>query len=532
MTTVYNDEEVTNKQSEHFKKQLSVLDLTFIGLGTVFGSGWLFSASHVAAYAGPAGMFSWLFAAVAVLALGLIYCELSAALPRTGGAISYLMISHGPLMSYLIGLITVIYSSSMVAIEVIAARQYAASWFPFMVHPGTSDPTVIGWVCQFLVLCLFFWLNFFSMKSFSAFNNMISIVKFTIPVLIIIVLGSHFQPANFVSHGFAPYGYSGVETAVSAGGVIFAFLGLTPIVSVANEVKNPQRTIPIALLLSILISGVLYLLLQAVFIGAVPGHLLSAGWGGIAASFTLPFHDIAIYVGAGWLAIMVVADAIVSPGGCGNIFMNATPRIIYAWSRSGTFFRFFSRVDKRSGIPRPALWLTFIMSVLWTLPFPSWDTMISVVSASLVLSYAIAPVCVAALRRNAPDLCRPFFLRSFSIIGPVSFIIASLIVYWCGWENLSWLFLSQIVLYIAYLCCAKIVPRNYAGLKQQVKSSLWLIGYYLMLMAVSYLGSFGGRNIIPHPYDLCLIATIALVCYYWGSLTGIPKEKLDIFISE
>ena len=71
--------------SGKFKKQLSLTDLTFIGLGAIFGSGWLFAASHVSAIAGPAGIFSWLLGGFAVLLLGIIYCELGAALPRAGG---------------------------------------------------------------------------------------------------------------------------------------------------------------------------------------------------------------------------------------------------------------------------------------------------------------------------------------------------------------------------------------------------------------------------------------------------------------
>ena len=69
-----------------FKKQLSLMDLTFIGLGAIFGSGWLFAASHVSAIAGPAGIFSWLLGGFAVLLLGIVYCELGAALPRAGSA--------------------------------------------------------------------------------------------------------------------------------------------------------------------------------------------------------------------------------------------------------------------------------------------------------------------------------------------------------------------------------------------------------------------------------------------------------------
>ena len=119
-----------------FKKQLSLMDLTFIGLGAIFGSGWLFAASHVSAIAGPAGIFSWLLGGFSVLLLGIVYCELGAALPRAGGVIRYPVYSHGPLLGYLMGFITLIAFSSLVAIEVVAARQYAAAWFPELTKAG------------------------------------------------------------------------------------------------------------------------------------------------------------------------------------------------------------------------------------------------------------------------------------------------------------------------------------------------------------------------------------------------------------
>ena len=109
--------------SGKFKKQLSLLDLTFIGLGAIFGSGWLFAASHVSAIAGPAGILSWFLGGFAVLLLGIVYCELGAALPRAGGVVRYPVYSHGPLLGYLMGFITLIAFSSLIAIEVVASRQ-------------------------------------------------------------------------------------------------------------------------------------------------------------------------------------------------------------------------------------------------------------------------------------------------------------------------------------------------------------------------------------------------------------------------
>ncbi|MEA9987551.1 APC family permease [Pseudomonas sp. RTS1] len=511
-----------------FKKQLSLMDLTFIGLGAIFGSGWLFAASHVSAIAGPAGIFSWLLGGFAVLLLGIVYCELGAALPRAGGVVRYPVYSHGPLLGYLMGFITLIAFSSLVAIEVVASRQYAAAWFPQLTKAGSSDPTTLGWLVQFALLCLFFVLNYRSVKTFAIANNLVSVFKFIVPLLVIGVLFTFFKPANFQMHGFAPFGLSGIEMAVSAGGVIFAYLGLTPIISVASEVKNPQRTIPIALILSVLLSTAIYVLLQTAFLGGVPTDMLANGWAGISKELALPYRDIALALGVGWLAYLVVADAVISPSGCGNIYMNATPRVVYGWAQTGTFFKIFTRIDEKSGIPRPALWLTFGLSVFWTLPFPSWEALINVVSAALILSYAVAPVTVAALRRNAPDMARPFRVKGMAVLGPLSFIIAALIVYWSGWSTVSWLLGLQILMFVVYLLCARWVPTVHLNLKQQVRSSAWLIGFYAVTILLSKLGSFGGIGVISHPFDTLVVAACALGIYYWGAATGVPAHLVRL----
>ncbi len=89
--------------------------------------------------------------------------------------------------------------------------------------------------------------------------------------------------------------------------------------------------------------------------------MLANGWAGISKELALPYRDIALALGVGWLAYLVVADAVIY----------ATPRVVYGWAQTGTFFKIFTRIDEKSGIPRPALWLTFGLSVFWTLPFPS-----------------------------------------------------------------------------------------------------------------------------------------------------------------
>lgn len=511
-----------------FHKSLNLTDLTFIGLGAIFGSGWLFAASHVSSMAGPAGIFSWIIGGVAVLLLGFVYCELGAALPRAGGVVRYPEYSHGPLLGSLMGFITLIAFSSLIAIEAQASRQYAAAWFPSFNQPGSSDPSLLGWMVQFALLVVFFLLNYFSVKTFAKANNIVSVFKFLVPVLVIVFLLAHFNSDNLHVQGFAPEGMAGIQMAISSGGIIFAYLGLTPIVSVASEVQNPQRTIPIALILSVVLSTVIYVLLQLAFLGGIPAEQLADGWGGISALYSLPFRDIALALGMGWLAVLVISDAVVSPSGTGNIYMNATPRVIYGWARSAGFMPGLTKVDAKSGIPRRALWLSFALSVFWTFPFPSWEALISVVSAALVMSYAVAPVTVAALRRNAPELPRPFRVRVFGLVGPVSFIIAALIVYWSTWSTLSWLLGLQVAMFLAYVLWRLPSATGRERLAKQVRSSLWLIGFYLMIMLVSWLGTFGGNGSIAHPWDTVIVAGLSLLAYYWGACTGLRSEDLSL----
>lgn len=518
-------------QQGKFRRTLTLTDLTFIGLGSIFGSGWLFAASHVASMAGPAGILSWVFGGFAVFLLGLVYCELGAALPRAGGVVRYPEYSHGPLLGSLMGLVTLIAFSSLIAIEAVASRQYLAAWFPSMTQPDSTSPTTMGWIVQFGLLLLYFLLNYFSIKSFAISNNIVSVFKFMVPVLVIVVLLSHFTPENITVHGFAPNGAAGVQAAISTGGIIFAYLGLTPIVSVASEVRNPQRTIPFALILSIVLSTVIYVLLQLSFLGSVPAEDIAGGWTGIEKLYSLPYRDIAVVLGLGWLAWLVVADAVVSPSGTGNIYMSATPRVIYGWARS-IGIKSLTKVDSKSGIPRRALWLTLALSVFWTLPFPSWDKLIGVVSAALMLSYAAAPVAVASLRRSAPDLARPFRVRVLSVLGPLSFIVAALIVYWSRWETLSWLLGLQVAMFAAYVLYRLPSKDGRAKLIRQVQCSLWLIVFYVLVMAMSYLGTYGGISAIVHPWDTLAVAAIAFGIYEWAARSGLRSAELKLELGE
>jgi amino acid transporter len=499
------------EQTGKFRRKLNLIDLTFIGLGSIIGSGWLYSSLFAAKIAGPAAWISWVIGALVTAVLGLVFAELGSAIPRTGGLVRYAEYSHGPLMSYLISFMAFIAYSCVAGLEAQAIRGYVSSWWPAL---GGQNPTLLGWFFQAALLLVFFLLNYWSVNIFGKSNTIITFIKFFVPVLTVVVLLTQFHPENFSMHGFAPSGIAGIQTAITAAGIGFAYQGFQQAVFFASEAKNPGRNVPLSILLSIILATVLYVLLQICFIGALPASVLAGGWEGL--NFSSPFAELTALLGFGWLMQLIMADAVLSPGGTGNIYLSATARLIFGWSKTGTFFKTFTGVDRNTGVPKEAIWLSFITAILWTLPFPSWDKLVGVASSAGLVSFLIGPISVAAFRRTAPSLERPFRLPVISIIAPAAFVISSLIVYWAGWNIVSWLLASVIVMFVLYCIFAGHMNLSGVPLAEQMKSSWWLVFYSIAMIIISYLGSFNGKSIIPAPWDQLIVTLVSLLAYYWG----------------
>ncbi|TCP18622.1 amino acid permease-like protein [Scopulibacillus darangshiensis] len=134
-----------------FKKSLNLLDLTFLGIGSIIGSGWLYAAQNGANMAGAYAWISWLIGAFVIILIGMVYAELGAAMPRAGGFIRYPNYTHGTLVGYLIGFSAMLAYSSVVGIEVEAVRGYAQSWWPQLGQQDGS-PTALGMTFQIALI--------------------------------------------------------------------------------------------------------------------------------------------------------------------------------------------------------------------------------------------------------------------------------------------------------------------------------------------------------------------------------------------
>ena len=350
-----------------------------------------------------------------------------------------------------------------------------------------------------------------------------------IPTLTIIVLATrHFDASNFTSHGFAPYGPRGVLEAVSLGGAVFSLVGFEQAVQLGGESRNPQRDIPRAVIGSMAIGATIYLLLQVVFIGALPHSALAHGWHEVSFTGIFgPFAGLAKGLGLAWLAYILYADAIIAPIGTGLVYTTTTSRLTYGMSKNGQVPAIFERTTERTQVPIYGLIFAFVMGLVLFLPFPGWQSLVGFITSATVLMYAGAPLALGALRHQKPGLPRSFRLPAAWLLAPLSFIAANWIIYWSGWE-VDWKLYVAVILGYLLMGISRITHANPVHPPMDWTAALWLWPYLAGMALISYLGQFsGGRDVIPFYWDLVTVAAWSLIVYYAAMRLRLPDDRVD-----
>ncbi|MGG0188099.1 APC family permease [Bacillus rhizoplanae] len=512
-------------------RKMGTFALTMTGLGSMIGSGWLFGAWRAAEIAGPAAIFSWMIGMVVILFIALSYAELGAMFPETGGMVKYPQYSHGSLVGFLAGWANWIAITSTIPVEAIASVQYMSTWpwkWASWTHSLVQDNVLTskGLLVASVLLFVYFFLNYWTVNLFAKANSWITIFKIIVPGITAgTLLFVGFQESNFTtSQGMAPYGWASVLTAVATSGIVFAFNGFQSPINMAGEANKPNRSIPVAVIGSILIATVVYVVLQVAFIGAVNPEVVAKGWNHL--NFNSPFADLAIALGMNWLVILLYADAFISPSGSGTTYTATTARMVYGMEKNGYLPKKLGVLHPVYGVPRPALILNLCICFLFLILFRGWGVLAEIISVATLISYIMGPIALMTLRSTAGHLYRPFRLKGANFIAPCGFVFASLTLYWARWPLTGEvLFIMAIGLPIYFYYQYK---NKWRGFKSQFRSSIWLIVYLLCMVTISYLGSykFGGMNIIPYGWDMLLITAIALVFYFWGVRSGSYTEYM------
>lgn len=397
------------------RREVSTIGLLFVSLGSIIGSGWLFGALYASQIAGPAALISWILGGVVMMILALVHAELGSMYPVAGGSTRYPHFAFGSLAGFVIGWAVWVGAVTVAPIEVLAALQYLTHYFPFLTDTtaGVTVLTGIGTIVSVILMALFTVINILGIGLLAKSNNVIMIWKVAIPFLaVIVIMILAFNTSNFTAAGgFAPFGIEGVLSAISLGGIIFAYQGFEQAIQLGAETHNPQRNIPLAVIGSMVIGVVLYILLQVAFLGALdPQEELKNGWAELSFPGAAgPFAGLAAIVGAGWLATLLYIDAFVSPAGTGLIYTASSSRLSYAFARNHYIPRQFGYLSQR-GVPLVSVLFSFIIGCIIFLPFPGWQTLVGFIISATVIGYAAVPLTFGAMRRQEPDHPRPFKL--------------------------------------------------------------------------------------------------------------------------
>jgi amino acid transporter len=522
------------------RREIGFIGLLWASAGSIIGSGWLFGAQKALVAAGPAAIISWGIGAVAIFLLALTHAELGGMWPVAGGTARFPHYAFGGAAGASFGWFSWLQAATVAPIEVLAMITYgqhysfASGWMK-TTSSGTSVLTASGIVAAVILMAIFTSINFLGIRKLAHTNSAATWWKVGIPLLTIFVLAIvNFHASNFhAADGFNPFGAKGVLAAVSTSGIIFALLGFEQADQLAGESRRPKRDIPRAVIFSVLIGAVIYIALQIVFIGALPAGQIGHSWAsGAYTTMTGPFAQLATLVGVGWLAAILYVDAIISPGGTGLIYTTSSSRVSYGLSKNGYFPTVYESTDRR-GVPWFGLLTAFVVGCVCFLPFPSWTSLVGLITAASVLMYAGAPLAFGVFRRRLPNAERPWRAPAGPVLAPLAFIVANLLILWSGWAT-DWRLGIAILIGYVILAATRLFGWNSRSPQLDLRAASWLPVYLVGMGVIVYLSDFGPLTnpVLPLWWDMAAVAVFSALIYYWALAVALPTERIEEMIGD
>jgi amino acid transporter len=518
------------------KRSVGFWGLMFVSLGSIIGSGWLLGALNAAKDAGPASVLSWLLAAALLALLALTYAELGATYPVAGGPGRVPYYAHGPLAGFSAAWSGWLQAVFIAPIEVLAAINYINSVAWVHEHFNMMNGDVLnstGIAVAIVMMIVFTAVNLAGAKFLSESNTLVVIWKTVVPFMAaLIVMGMRFDSGNFHrGGGFMPFGFHGVFAAL-AGGVVFGLQGFEQCVMLAGEAKNPQKDLARAVLAAMAVGAVLYALLQFVLVGALDPANLKDGWLqplGSSISRYGAWYTLALAVGAGWLAKVLLADAIISPAGTGVVYIAASARLSYALGEEREMPSALTRTSK-GGVPIVGIIVAAVVGCLAFGPFPEWTALVNVVTSATAIMYAFGPLSLAALHRLDPDRSRSYRAPAPHVLLPAAFCTANLIIYWGGFATTWKLVVAMLVGRELFLLGAALKGTLATS---KLRNALWMVPWLGGHVVLGYLGRYGGgENILPEWWDIAAMLAFSLAIYYGALRMTLTRDECAAAIAK
>ncbi|MEV6751164.1 amino acid permease [Streptomyces sp. NPDC051214] len=429
-------------------RSLGLWQLTAIGVGGIIGAGIFTLAGTVAnGTAGPAVLISFLIAGIASAAAAFSYAEFAGLIPKAGSAYTYGYVVLGELTGWFIGWDLLLEYTAIVAVVAIGISGY----FNFLIEdmgaslphwmlgaPGTGDGHKVDLFAAVLCLLIAYLLTL-GIKNAARFEMVVVVLKVLVVLVVIAVGFFHINTGNYKP--FFPFGVSGAFTGAAT--VFFAVFGYDAMSTAAEESKDAQRHMPKAILYSLAISMVLYVLACLVLTGMQSYKDIDPESG-----FSTAFKS----VGLGGLADVIAVGAIIGILTVMFTFMLGVTRVWFSMSRDGLLPKWFAKTHKTRHVPTRVTWIVGFASAAIAGFLPIGEAA-ELTNIGILLAFVVVCVAVIVLRYKQPDLPRTFRCPGMPVVPAIGVVFSIWLItflQWQTWARFAVWFAVGLIVYFGY----------------------------------------------------------------------------------
>ncbi|MEU1876950.1 amino acid permease [Streptosporangium sp. NPDC020072] len=417
------------------RRTMTLWQLTLFSVGATLGTGIFVILGQAVPKAGPAVVVSFALAAVTALFSALSYAELAGTIPVSGSSYSYAYATLGELVAWVCGWCLMLEYAVSVAAVAVGWGEYLNHFLrdlfgwqlPAAVTHSPGDQGGVVNVTAVLIVLLATWLLLRGASESAAANAVFVLIKIAVLAFFCVVAFTAFESGNLTP--FAPLGVAGITAAASQ--VFFSYIGFDAASTAGEEARNPKRDLPLAILLSLLIVTVVYVLVALTAVGAMPWQRFDPDT--TEASLAL-IADRA--TGSTWAGLIISFGAVIAIASVVLTVLYGQTRILFAMSRDGLLPRIFERIDPRRQVPvaNTIIVAAFVSLLAGFIPL---GQLAEATSIGTLFAFAIVNVGVLVLRYTRPDLPRSFRTPFFPLT-PVLGVIFCVVVM-LGLAGVTWL---------------------------------------------------------------------------------------------
>jgi APA family basic amino acid/polyamine antiporter len=459
------------------KRSLGAFDVTMLGIGAIIGAG-IFATLGTAAAgdasrpgAGPALILSFVVTSIACGFAALCYAEFAAMVPISGSAYTYSYATLGELVAWIIGWDLIIeYAVGNVAVAISWGNYFKTLVSPVITIPDwlstdyrtaahipglfASAPHLFGVpivvnILAFGIVAAITVVLVIGIRESATLNSGMVVLKLIVLGFFVVIGLGYTKAANW--HPFAPNGWAGVQAGAAI--VFFAYIGFDAVSTVAEEVKNPKRDLPIGIIGSLIICTVIYIVVAAVFTGIIPyGVLVKTLATQQAEPLTLALQYANIGRNSSLFVGIVAFGSVVAHTAVLLVFQLGQPRIFFSMARDGLLPPSFAKVHPRFRTPHVTTILTGVAVGVCAM-FTSIDEMVDLTNIGTLFAFILVCVGILILRKRDPGRPRAFrtpWVPLIPVLGVLSCAYLMLGLPWVTWVRFAlWLALG-IVIYMSY----------------------------------------------------------------------------------